>query len=240
MIGAMDGDGPAQLRRGGGDRPRHGRGSGRDRRRRTLSARPNNCVVLAAHGIQTGRGRNRENPLPPDRRCAPDGRSRPARDRRASRLSAPGSRKSPSQTSWRRARWAACGGNSRRLQLADPAGAGRCAVSARREAPTAVPCRPETRRARRRAPAATPAPAAADSARSILLTLPEAKRMPAPPSRQNQTVWAASHSRSRTNRCCDLADCRQSIARRVFVLDSGGIARSFRPCRRGGGHARPG
>ena len=34
----------------------------------------------------------------------------------------------------------------------------------------------------------------------------EANEEPAPPSRQNHTVCAASHSRSRTNRCCDLAD----------------------------------
>jgi len=49
-------------------------------------------------------------------------------------------------------------------------------------------------------------------ARSAFVTLPLLNCMPGEPSHQNHTDCAASHSRSRTNRCCDFADCRQSIA----------------------------
>jgi len=49
------------------------------------------------------------------------------------------------------------------------------------------------------------------SARPRLLTAPDLKLILALASRQNQTVWAASHSRSRTKICCDLADWRQSM-----------------------------
>src|SRR5258706_13801514 len=50
------------------------------------------------------------------------------------------------------------------------------------------------------------------SERVRLVTAPDLKLILALASRQNHTVWAASHSRSRTKMCCDLADWRQSIA----------------------------
>ena len=66
-----------------------------------------------------------------------------------------------------------------------------------------------------RSPPRTSSEASASSKRSArvrLVTAPDLKLILALASRQNHTVCAASHSRSRTKICCDLADCRQSMA----------------------------
>src|SRR5579871_2981135 len=120
----------------------------------------------------------------------------------------PSSRKSLNQTSWLPRLKGMGGGSAAPLpeNMARP-----MRVSATREeagAPS-MPTKPT------RSPPRTSSEASANkskSARARLEVAPDLKFMLAEASRQNQTVWAASHSRSRTKMCCDLADWRQSMA----------------------------
>ena len=126
----------------------------------------------------------------------------PWRASRSTASSAPGSRKSLNQTSWL-PRASGRGGGSASLAGANSARPMR--VSATREAagPPSMPRRPT------RSPPRTRSEASARTRRSDLPrleTASERKLIPGEASRQNHTVCAASHSRSRTKICLERAD----------------------------------